>query len=147
MGNAMGRYAVGRSGTRIPYCHREGIQRLAMTIFFIYIRKRHRTGEESERTFEESDIRIFCHQIVHNSEHIILYFRITQIQNQLVTEIILVTVRKMNHPVFMLFIQLTLRIHHFRFNPDTELYTFFLGGFRQITNAMRKLVSRFIPVT
>ena len=33
-----------------PYCHREGIQRLAMTIFFIYIRKRHRTGEESERT-------------------------------------------------------------------------------------------------
>jgi len=46
----MGRYAVGRSGTRIPYCHREGIQRLAMTIFFIYIRKRHRTGEESERT-------------------------------------------------------------------------------------------------
>ena len=50
MGNTMGRYAVGRSGTRIPYCHREGIQRLAMTIFFIYIRKRHRTGEESERT-------------------------------------------------------------------------------------------------
>lgn len=37
MGNAMGRYAVGRSGTRIPYCHREGIQRLAMTNIFLSI--------------------------------------------------------------------------------------------------------------
>ena len=53
----------------------------------------------------------------------------------------------MNYPVFMFFIQFALRIHHFRFDPQTEFYTFVSRFFHQLANAVGQLVCCFIPVS
>ena len=96
--------------------------------------------------FEISDTRIFLQQLIHNAIYIILHLRITQIEYQLVTIVIGFTVRVMDCPVRMLFKQFTLRIHHFRFNPETELHTFFFSCLNQRIDSIRKFVGRYIPV-
>ena len=52
----------------------------------------------------------------------------------------------MDCPVRILFKQFTLRIHHFRFNPETELHSFFFSRLNQRIDSIRKFVGRYIPV-
>ena len=52
----------------------------------------------------------------------------------------------MDCPVRMLFKQFTFRIHHFRFNPETKLHSFFLCCLNQRIDSIRKFIGRYIPV-
>ena len=74
---------------------------------------------------KESYIRVFRHNLIDYAEYEILYFGIAQVEYQLIAVIISFTVRIMDCPVGMCFEQITLRIHHLRFYPDTEFDTGF----------------------
>jgi len=54
--------------------------------------------------FEVSDSGIFGFQPVYHVEDIILYFGVTQVEYQLIPEVILVAVRETDDPVFVFFI-------------------------------------------
>ena len=76
----------------------------------------------------------------------VLYGRITEVEYQLVAEIIFFAIGETDHPVFMFFIKFTFWIYHFRFDPDTELDSLFLCFGSQLTDAVRQFVGGFRPV-
>ena len=96
---------------------------------------------------EIGDTRIFRHQIVYHTIYIILDFRISQIQNHLISKVILVTIRQMDHPVLMLLIQLAFRVYHFRFDPQTELNASVRRFLHQLSDTVRQLGNGFFPVS
>ena len=95
---------------------------------------------------EIGDARIFRHQIVYHTIYIILNFRISQIQNHLISKVILVTIRQMDHPVLMLLIQLAFRVYHFRFDPQTELNASVRRFLHQLSDTVRQLGYGFFPI-
>ena len=118
-----------------------------MRLFFLQIRR----VDISDRTiaipFEESDTGIFSHQIIHYSKDEVLHFRIAQVKYQLITEVIFIPIGKMDDPVFMFLVKLTLRIHHFRFYPQTELDALLSGFFDQTPDTVGQFICRFVPVS
>ena len=78
---------------------------------------------------EESDIGIFLHNVFYNAIYIILHFRVTEIQYQLIAVIIRFAVRQLDGPVRMFLKEFALGVHHFRFNPDAELHIRIFGSF------------------
>ena len=77
---------------------------------------------------EVSDIRVLCHQLVNDGEHIVLYLGVGEVEDELVAIVICLAVRLFDDPVMMLLIELTLRVHHLRLNPQTELHAGVLRG-------------------
>ena len=97
--------------------------------------------------FEESNFRIFLHQLLNNSIYIVLHFRVTQIQNQLIAVVINLSVFVVDSPIRVFLKEFALRVHHFRLNPDTEFHTGFLCSLHQCRHTARQLVVSHFPVT
>ena len=118
-----------------------------ITLFFFQIRRIDIGNRAVTIPFKECDIRILFHQFFYHTIYIILHFRIAQIEYQLVTVIITVSIFIVDSPVRMFLEQFTFRIHHFRFNPDTEFYTSFLSCVYQCRNSTRQFTVSHLPVT
>src|SRR5437868_3408487 len=88
---------------------------------------------------DKRKLRIFNKQTIYNVENKILYIGVTEVKHKLIAEIMLRPVGFTNHPILMLFIQLTFWTYHFRFQPDPKFYTGFLCFFYKIPDAVRKL--------
>ena len=116
-------------------------------LFLLQIRRVDISDRAIAIPFEESDTGIFSHQIIHYSKYEVLHFRIAQVKYQLITEVIFIPIGKMDDPVFMFLIKLTLRIHHFRFYPQTELDTLLCSFFDQTPDTVGQFICRFIPVS
>ena len=120
---------------------------IQIALFFLQIRRVDIGNRAVTIPLEECDVRIFLHQFFYYTVNIILYFRIAQIEYQLVTVIITVSIFIVDSPVRMFLEQFTFRIHHFRFNPDTEFYTSFLSCVYQCRNTARQFTVSYFPVT
>ena len=92
------------------------------------------------------DVRILRHNAVNYAKHIILHFRIRDVEHQLITIVVSVTIRLLNYPVGMLFKEFTLRIHHFRFYPYTKLHACGFSITYQTRNAIGQLAMCYIPI-
>ena len=97
--------------------------------------------------FKESHFRILCQDLIHYTIYKVLYFRIAKIEYQLITVIICFAVRQLDSPVGMFFEQLTFRVNHFRFNPDTKFHSGFFGRLYKGRNTARQFGSHHFPVT
>ena len=96
--------------------------------------------------FEEGKFRVLCQQVVHDTEHKVLYFWIRQVQYQLVAVVVSLAVRQFDNPIRMFLCQFALRVDHFRLNPDTKFHTGFLCLFHQEWNAVRQFALHRLPV-
>ena len=95
---------------------------------------------------EELEIRILLHQIVHHTEHEVLYLWIGHIEHQLIAEVISVAIWQTQYPVGMFLGQLTLRIDHLRLYPYTEFHTFLVGSLHQIRHTVGQFLFGNLPV-
>ena len=96
--------------------------------------------------FKVCDARIAGHQFVHNTENIVLHFGITEVQYQLITEVIGFSVGQMDGPVGMLLKQLALGVHHFGFDPESEFHALRIGLFYKVTDTVGQLLFYLGPV-
>ena len=76
----------------------------------------------------------------------VLNFRITHVEHELVAVVICLSVGLFNHPVGMFLIKLALRIDHLRLDPDAEFHSGLPGCADKGRNAARKLVAGRFPV-
>ena len=79
--------------------------------------------------------------------HKVLYSRIAQVEQPLVTHRDNIPFAALHDPFRMLFRQFALRTYHFRFNPYTEFQTFIYSVFRQVVDTTRQFLLIHLPVT
>ena len=79
--------------------------------------------------FEEGQIGILLHDLLHYTIDIILHGGIAEVEHQLIPIIIGLPVWQSDGPVGMLLKQFALGVHHLRFDPDTEFHPRLFGGF------------------
>ena len=118
-----------------------------ITLFFFQIRRIDIGNRAVTIPFKECDIRILFHQFFYHTIYIILHFRIAQIEYQLVTIIIAVSLFIVDSPFRMFFKQFTLRVHHFRLYPDTEFHSSLFSSIYQCRNSTRQFTVSHLPVT
>ena len=95
---------------------------------------------------EVSHFRILGHDAVDDAEHIVLHFRVRDVEHELVAIVICVALRLQDNPIRMLLKQFALRVHHLRLNPYTELHTSFLCISNEARYALRQLALCSLPV-
>ena len=120
---------------------------IQLSLFILQIRRIDIGDRTVAIPFEESNFGILLHYILYNTIYIILHLRIAKVKYQLVTVIIRFTIRQCDRPVRMFLEEFTLGIHHFGFNPDTELHICILGSFHQRRNATGQFIVIHIPVS
>ena len=96
-----------------------------LSLFIFQVRRINISNRTVAIPFKEGYIGILRHNLIYDTKHEVLYFRIAQVKYQLITEIISFPVRVMDSPFRMCFEQVTFGIHHLWFNPDTEFDTGF----------------------
>ena len=96
-----------------------------------------------------SDVRVLSKQIIYYIKYEILHFWITEIEYQLSTTTTnnSITLRSLDNPIWMFFVEFTLGIGHFRLNPNTKLHTIFLCIAEQTFNTIRQLFGIYNPIT
>ncbi|MNI25186.1 hypothetical protein D3C73_788250 [compost metagenome] len=87
-----------------------------------------------------------CQNAANGINDIVAYLRARQIQNQLVAGLAASAVRHMQAPVGMGAVQLAVRRHHLRFEPEAELHAEPSDPFHQIRQALRQLAGIHEPV-
>ena len=120
---------------------------IQLRLFFFQIRRIDIGYRTVAIPFEKGDFRIFRHESVNNAINKILHFRITQVQYQLIPEIIQLAVGQVNDPFRVFFKQFAFRIYHFGFYPDTEFHACFFRPFYQCSYSPWQFCSSCIPIT
>ena len=120
---------------------------IQLSLFILQIRRIDIGDRAVAIPFEENNFWILFHYILYNTVYIILHFRIAKVKHQLVTIIIRITIRQHDRPIRMFLEEFTLWIHHFRFNPDTELHICIFGSFHQSRNTAGQFIMIHIPVS
>ena len=95
---------------------------------------------------EICNIRILSHNIVNNTENMVLNLRIAHVKNKLIAIIVDLTVLVMYGPVRMLLKQFTFRINHLRFDPYSELHSCLFCSINKSRYASREFVGCSFPV-
>ena len=95
------------------------------------------------------DLRVLGHQVIHDLEDEVLDLRVCKVKHQLSTSTAChyFTLRSLEHPVRMLFIQFAGGVGHLRLNPYSETYAMLMGLLDKPSYAVRQLVSVHLPVT
>ncbi|MNJ43658.1 hypothetical protein D3C77_386740 [compost metagenome] len=65
---------------------------------------------------------VIMKKIGHKIQNELLHFRLGYVQQQLITQLCSVPCREMVHPIRMLSVQFTIRIHGLRLHPNSEFH-------------------------
>ena len=95
---------------------------------------------------EECNIGIFCLQLIHNVEHIVLHLGVAQVEHELVAEVVFLAVGKSDYPVLVLLVKFRLGVHHLRLNPEAEFHALLLGFVGETSDAIGELIGSLLPV-
>ena len=96
--------------------------------------------------FDVVDLVRQLHRVVEDAVHEILHGRIAQIQHPLVPALVDLPARALDNPFRVSMGQVTLRIDHFRLDPDTELQPLVMGIGSHIINSFREFGRIDFPV-
>ena len=83
-------------------------------------------------------LRILGHEVINNREHKVLHLGITHVENELRTSTTLnsIALRSFDNPIGVSIIKFRNRVGHFWLNPNTKLYTVFLGIAKKSFNTL-----------